>query len=266
MYFHVLFSLKYVPSLALNVQTKTMKNNFFTTHTIPRAIVPVYDGFDMLDVSGPFGFFHSAGFDPVLVGVEKRPYASTQGVAFIAQTSFEELIRMQEGPFLLWVPGGYGDDYVAQFYKGNPLFSWLAQFSKKATINCAVCVGAHIAASAGMLDGCQVTTHWAFKESLALFDLEIVPGYPRYHYDKAKNVMTGGGISSGLDEVLEVIARESNADTAMIAQLINQYAPDPPFNAGSPETAPQVVYDQTVKKLSGGITQLDEAIKAYLAS
>jgi cyclohexyl-isocyanide hydratase len=218
----------------------------------------------MLDVSGPFAFFSAAGMSPILVGVTKRKYISGQGVEYVAQAAFKDLKKLVKGDYITWVPGGFADDYNAQFYRGNPLFTALYKLSKKAVLNCAVCTGAHIAAASGMLKGCKVTTHWAFKKPLSQFDLEIVPKYPRYYYDRKNRVMTGGGVSSGLDEVLKVISKVAGLNAAMSAQLINEYAPNPPFNAGLPTTAPKKIVKQTIQKLKPIVQELDDNIREYL--
>jgi len=89
-------------------------------------------------------------------------------------------------------------------------------------------------ASAGLLDGYEATTHWAFVPCLKKYSqITVADGYPRFVVDR--NRITGGGISSGLDEALEVIARVSSYQIACQVQLVTQYFPQPPINGGIPD-------------------------------
>ncbi len=84
-------------------------------------------------------------------------------------------------------------------------------------------------ASAGLLDGYEATTHWAFIPCLKKFPkISVAEGYPRFVVDR--NRVTGGGISSGLDEALELVARISSYEIAEQVQLVTQYFPRPPIN------------------------------------
>lgn len=239
---------------------------------VAATIVVIYDGFDILDISGPFAFLQAGGLNPVLAGVEKRSYKSGQGIEFQAQYSFSEkkLQEILKGSFLIWVPGGFGEGFVKQFQKENPLLTWLIDVGPKAKLVSSVCTGALIAAAAGLLNNCEVTTHWAFKKSLELFKkskkIKLSGGYPRYVHDKKHNVVTGGGISSGLDESLYLISILGSDEKAMKAQLTNQYAPFLQFNAGIPATAPENVLNEVRKEVIDNYCrkQLDPAIKKML--
>jgi putative intracellular protease/amidase len=246
------------------------KNKKANPKVIPVAIVVIYDGFDILDISGPFAFLSAGGFNPVLAGLEKKSYKSGQGIEFVAQYSFtdKEIKKKLKGDYLLWIPGGFGSDFNNQFDKANPLLKWLSLAAPKAKLVSPVCTGALIAAAAGLLKDCHVTTHWAFKDSLELFKSKykftLDPGYPRYVYDKKYNVLTGGGISSGLDESLFLISILGGDDAAMGAQLINQYAPEPPFTAGTPATAPPPLLKNIEADLEPGRKQLNDRIMSFL--
>ena len=257
-----------------NKQTDSKPESF----NVAATIVVIYDGFDILDISGPFAFLQAGGLNPVLAGVEKRIYKSGQGIEFQAQYSFgdKKILEILKGSFLIWVPGGFDEGFVKQFQKGNPLLRWLSDVGPKAKLVSSVCTGALIAAAAGLLNNCEVTTHWAFKKSLELFKkskkLKVSGGYPRYVHDKKHNVVTGGGISSGLDESLYLISilgsdkKSSGDEKAMKAQLTNQYAPFLQFNAGIPATAPENILNDVIKEVIDNYCkkQLDPAIKKML--
>ena len=93
-----------------------------------------------------------------------------------------------------------------------------------------------ILAAAGLLDGYEATTHWAFLPCFARYpEIRVAPDYPRFIVDRDR--VTGGGISSGLDEALKVIALLRGDDAAKDVQLTIQYHPRPPFDWGDPAQA-----------------------------
>jgi cyclohexyl-isocyanide hydratase len=83
--------------------------------------------------------------------------------------------------------------------------------------------------------------------------IEVMPLYPRYVIDrKGDNVrITGGGVSSGIDEALQIVSIIAGEDTAQAIQLLLQYAPRPPFNDGDPSTASPAVYDKVWQAMQG---------------
>ncbi len=228
-----------------------------------RIVVPIYNGVDILDICGPFAFFSSqsaAGLEPILASDTGKSVTTIQGIEINAQSTLKKV----SGAEVIWVPGGFGDNYFNQFKKGNPLLNWLSAQATSAELFCTVCTGAHIAAAAGALDGYTVTTHWLFQKQLLSFpNITLTSGFPRYWVDR--NRVTGGGISSGLDEALAVIAMLLNNDAAQQAQLLNQYAPDPPFNSGTPVTAPPKVLKEFFDANMNDQTDLQNAINAFLA-
>ena len=99
---------------------------------------------------------------------------------------------------------------------------------------CSVCEGALLLAAAGLLDDYQVTTHWAFIPYLLEHypKVKVADGHPRFVLDR--NRLTGGGISSGLDEALKLIELLAGTATARRAQQNTQYYPDPPVASEIP--------------------------------
>lgn len=126
------------------------------------------------------------------------------------------------GPYdMLWVPRGrrrlVGRDARTQYV-------------------CSVCEGALLLAVAGLLDGYRVTTHWAFIPDLIenYPKVTVADGHPRFVLDR--NRLTGGGISSGLDEALKLIELLTDTATAKSVQQTTQYYPDPPITSEIPNT------------------------------
>jgi cyclohexyl-isocyanide hydratase len=100
-----------------------------------------------------------------------------------------------------------------------------------------VCTGSLVLGAAGLLRGYRATTHWSQMEALAPFG--AIPTNTRVCVDR--NRLTGGGVTAGIDFALTLVSLMVNRKTAEAIQLRLEYNPAPPFNAGSPETAPPEV-------------------------
>ena len=202
-----------------------------------------------------------AGITPVLATADPGAVTCLQGIEFNVTLALPTLTSSDA----IWVPGGFGNGYFDQFSSSGPLVKWLAKQGPNAGYVCSVCTGALLLAAGGLLAGYTATTHWQFQQSLAMFPgVRLASGYPRYWIDR--NRITGGGVSSGLDASLAVISVLSNSTNAMYAQLLNQYDPSPPFDAGSPLTAPPDVLGSFSQIFGGGEAQLEKVIAAFLKS
>ena len=136
---------------------------------------------------------------------------------------------------VLWVPGGEPDALAGLMGDPNRTYlDFLIEQSRTAQIVASVCEGALLLAAAGLLDGYEVTTHWAFVPCLVerFRNVKVVPGHPRFHLDR--NRLTGGGVSSGLDEALGLIQLLRGTAVAQHVQQAAQYYPDPPVTSEIP--------------------------------
>jgi cyclohexyl-isocyanide hydratase len=192
--------------------------------------IPLYDKFDSLDVVGPYQTFTWAGMDRYLLGPSCQAVASFDGIALTPRTTFQDCPQLD----VLFVPGG--EDPFAVMAAGHPgqneYLDFLIRQAPDVQLVCSVCTGALLLAAAGLLDGHTVTTHWAFKPVLSLFPCHVVEDYRRYV--KSGNRVTGGGISSGLDEALFIVSLLFGTDQARRGQLSMQYHPQPIFHCGDP--------------------------------
>jgi cyclohexyl-isocyanide hydratase len=198
--------------------------------------IPVYEGVDLLDVAGPYEMFNwvprEKGLSTLILSADGGPVTSMNGVAFQAQGSFAGNPALD----VLWVPGGSTDALTRQMNCPQYL-GYLRQVAAEALWVCSVCEGAMLLAQAGLLDGHQATTHWAFVNCLNRFEaVEVVPGNPRFV--QSGNRLTGGGISSGLDEALRLIEILTDTGTAMGVQVSTQYFPVPPVQGTIPAPPP----------------------------
>ena len=197
--------------------------------------IPVYDGVDLLDVTGPYEMFNwvtapGLTIEAVLVAETRREVTSRDGVTFRPHKSFRQAGQLD----VLWVPGG---DPAAlkrlMTDEKRRYLDFLVRQSKNARIVASVCEGALLLAAAGLLDGYRATTHWAFIPCLKRFPkVRVVRGHPRFVVDG--NRITGGGISSGLDEALRLIEILTSTEIAQSVQRTTQYYPKPPVRSVLP--------------------------------
>jgi cyclohexyl-isocyanide hydratase len=198
--------------------------------------MPVYQGVNMLDVAGPLEMFYWAGqskpLESVLVSADGGAVTAMNGVRFEAQASFAETPKLD----ILWVPGGDPDALeIMMKNPDGPYFRYLRQVAAEATWVCSVCEGALLLARAGLLEGHAATTHWAFVKCLQRFPgIDVDTTHQRFLV--SGNRLTGGGISSGLDESLKLIALLFGDETAKDVQATTQYFPRPPVMGEFPPT------------------------------
>ncbi|MEZ2218896.1 DJ-1/PfpI family protein [Rhizobium sp. RCC_161_2] len=192
--------------------------------------IPVYDQVDLLDVAGPHEVLKWMDIAPevrLVAATANATIVTRDGFRFLSTHSFDE----DTAPDVLWVPGG-APAALAPIMNGTGdrhYIDYLIRVAADAKWVCSVCEGALLLAAAGLLDGYQATTHWKFLPCLESFDkVCVVPGFPRFHLDR--NRLTGGGISSGLDESLELVRLLTNDEDAVRdVQRTLQYYPVPPF-------------------------------------
>jgi len=135
---------------------------------------------------------------------------------------------------ILCIPGGFG---IHDAMEDAETIAWVQEVAAAAEWVTSVCTGALLLGAAGLLRGYKATTHWASHEQLAWFGAE--PVKERVVFDR--NRVTGGGVTAGIDFGLTIASLLADRHTAEMIQLTLEYDPAPPFNAGSPKTAPAEV-------------------------
>jgi cyclohexyl-isocyanide hydratase len=157
---------------------------------------------------------------------------SNEGLTIVPTVTFTDCPPLD----VICVPGG-GIGQV-DVMKDLQILNFLQQQGKTAQYVTSVCTGSMILAAAGLLQGYQATCHWAFRHQLAMLGVEVVP--QRVVIDR--NRVTGAGVTSGIDFGLTLLGLLCGAEIAKMTQLMMEYDPQPPFNAGTPDTAePEVV-------------------------
>jgi cyclohexyl-isocyanide hydratase len=195
----------------------------------------IYPGFTALDLVGPHYMFASMmGAKVHLVTTQRRltPVASDLGLAI------QPTCIMRDCPAdldVLFAPGGLAGTLEAM--KDNRVIDFVADRASRAKHVTSVCTGSLILGQAGLLKGKRATSHWAAMKSLDAFG--AIATQERVVTDG--NVTTGAGVSAGLDFGLKLLERLRGINYAKAIQLQAEYAPEPPFNAGTLETAPPAV-------------------------
>lgn len=192
----------------------------------------LFPGITQLDLTGPAQFLSRLpGAKVDLVWDSLDPVPTDAGFSILPTATFADVPRAD----LLCVPGGMG---VASVIDHPRALDWVRQVGTGAEWVTSVCTGALVLGAAGLLQGYQATTHWAWHDLLSLFGAE--PVQARTVIDR--NRATGGGVTAGIDFALTLIARIAGDDTARAVQLALEYDPAPPFDSGSPAKAgPELV-------------------------
>ena len=165
-----------------------------------------------------------------LLWKQAGPVRADTGLTMLADTTLAEAPQLD----ILCVPGGPG---VAALMEDDEVLDFLRAQAPGARYVTSVCTGALVLGAAGLLRGIRATTHWASHDFLA--ELGAVPVQGRVVRDG--KVITGGGVTAGIDFALTIAAEIAGPAVAQSIQLQIEYAPQPPFDAGRPETAPAEV-------------------------
>jgi cyclohexyl-isocyanide hydratase len=188
----------------------------------------VYPRHTPLDLVGPWEVLVRVPHASMhLIWTRPGPVQAEGGMEITATTSFADAPPLD----VLLVPGGPGQ---LSLMKHTLLLDYIRRCAETAQWVCSVCTGALLLAQAGVLKGRRATTHWLARDALQTFDIEVTG--ERYVIDG--KFATSAGVTAGIDLALELARRLAGDDVAREIQLQLEYAPAPPLNAGSPESAP----------------------------
>lgn len=202
----------------------------------------VYPGMTIMDLAGPHCMFGSLmGATIHLVAKSLDPVTSDAGMTVIPTATFETCPRDLT---VIFTPGGTKGTLAAA--ADDDTLDFMADRGARAKYVTSVCSGSLVLGAAGLLTGYKATSHWSCRDALAGFG--AIPTEARVVRDR--NRITGAGVTAGLDFGLSMVAELRSDFYAQCTQLVAEYAPDPPFNAGTLETAPPRVKADMIKLLT----------------
>ena len=190
-------------------------------HTIAFVLYP---GLTVFDLVGPLEVFSALSriaprFRPVVVAEQMEPVMTDIGVGMVPNATFVDLPH----PGAFFVPGG---DTATLNAMSNPAIRrYIRTAAESAQWIVSVCTGALILAAVGLLEGCDVTTHWAYTHFLK----NLGAHYVQQRWTTSGNIVNAAGVSSGIDMALYLVSRLSDEETARTVQWLIQYDPQPPF-------------------------------------
>lgn len=216
----------------------------------------LYPGFTALDLVGPHHMLASLlGATVHLVAASKDPVASDFGMSFLPSMVLDDVPEKLD---ILFVPGG--GEGTLKAMQDAKFVNWVAEHGRHANLVASVCTGSMILGQAGLLRGKRATTHWATHTLLK--DFGAIPVDQRVVWDR--HLVTGAGVSAGLDLGIAVVARLRDKTYAQSVQLVAEYAPQPPFNAGTPKTAPREVRQMMGSMFDSLVADMRQTAKSAL--
>jgi cyclohexyl-isocyanide hydratase len=212
----------------------------------------LFDNVTQLDFAGPVQFLsRMPGAKIFVTSKDGGPVTTDCGFSILPTTSFADCPQAD----IICVPGGHG---VREAIADAAIVDFVGQQGGNATWVTSVCTGAFILGVAGLLQGKRATCHWGYTHLLPLVGATHEPA----RVVRDGSLVTAGGVTSGIDFALELIAMISGEDVARSIQLALEYDPEPPFSGGTPATAPApILSNLRARVYDDAASQLETALK-----
>ena len=204
--------------------------------------IPIFDQLTALDCVGPYEVLQRLpGATVAFVGKEKRNVRTDNGFLGLAvDYTFDEI----SSPNVILVPGGVG---TRAFLDGNDheIITWLKNAHSTSQYTTSVCTGSLVLAAAGLLTDLTATTHWSAYDTLK--ELGSLPVADRVVEHLDQRIITAAGVSAGIDMALRLSQLLVDTEAAKAMQLMIEYDPQPPFNAGTVSAAGEQVMERLIQ-------------------
>ncbi len=210
----------------------------------------LFDKLDQIDLTGPFVFSRLPNSSCRIYAQTEQPVRDMGGLVLTPDATLSAAPQLD----VLHVPGSFGQEALMD---DEDVLSWIRHQAEGALCVFSVCTGALICGAAGLIKGRRATTHWSALHLLSYFG--ATPVNERVVTDG--NMVFAAGVTSGIDGALRVAAALRGDEAAETLQLHMQYAPEPPFKSGTPETAPAAIAAAARGALAAMTTQREETAK-----
>jgi cyclohexyl-isocyanide hydratase len=211
----------------------------------------LFEGLDQIDLTGPFEVLSRIPNSTYRIfGTTGEAVRDVRGLRLTPDAVYSEAPQLD----LLHVPGGFGQEALME---DKEVLAWVREQAVGARCVFSVCTGALICGAAGLLKGRRATTHWACLHLLPFFG--ATPVNERVVVDG--NTVFAAGVTSGIDGALRVAADLRGDEAAQAIQLFMAYAPEPPFNSGTPESAPPAVLEKARLSLQAMTVQREQTAR-----
>jgi cyclohexyl-isocyanide hydratase len=215
----------------------------------------LFEAVDQIDLTGPFEVLSRVPNSTYRIyGKTTAPVRDLKGLRLVPDATLTDAPPLD----VLHVPGGYGQEALME---DTVVLDWIRQQASGACSIFSVCTGALICGAAGLLKGRRVTTHWSSLHLLPLFG--AIPVNERVVVDGA--FVFAAGVTAGIDGALHLAAELRGDEAAQAIQLHMVYAPEPPFNSGTPETAPAMILAEARKSLRAITARREETARRIAA-
>jgi cyclohexyl-isocyanide hydratase len=202
-----------------------------------KIVMILFPDLTLLDFVGPYdAFVRAPCFEVITVSEQAGVFVAEGGLELSASCTFDDCPAAD----ILFVPGGRG---ITPLLTNKKFHSFLLKQAEHAKYITSVCTGSLLLGACGLLKGFAATTHWRSYDLLQMFGADVRKS--RVVVDR--NRITGGGITAGIDFGLTLTALLGGEEMAKTIQLMLEYDPQPPFNSGSPDTAPPAILAQARK-------------------
>jgi putative intracellular protease/amidase len=203
--------------------------------------VVLYDRFTALDCMGPYEILSRIpGARLRFLAKKAGPVTTDTGMLTVmAEAALKDVSK----PDIVLVPGGPGDEAALA---DAEITDWISKAHETTKWTTSVCTGALILGACGILKGLDATTHWASAARLETFGAR----YTEKRVVRQGKIMTGAGVSAGIDMGLTLAALEVSEDFARAIQLGIEYDPQPPFDCGAPSKASPEIVQMLIASMS----------------
>jgi cyclohexyl-isocyanide hydratase len=215
----------------------------------------IFARMDQIDFTGPFEVLSRMPDTSIqIIGKEVAPVRDVQGLLLSPDVSIAKATLFD----VLLVPGGYGQQALMH---DEEVLELIRNHVQQEKLLFSVCTGALLCGAAGVLMGRQVTTHWSARHLMRYYGAQLVDA--RVAVDG--NIISAAGVTAGLDAAFALVSLLRGDAAAQEIQLAIEYAPNPIFHSGTPESAPSEVLKSFQKKYKPiGTAREAEAIRVLI--